>query len=66
MMRVCVSQTAALDDDTADKFKAELISRLDTLETVQIALISAGAVMLVLCLIGVCVVNRRSCISYKA
>lgn len=62
----CVSQTAALDDETANMFKAELFSRIDALETAQIALISAGAVMLVLCLIGVCVVNRQSRLSYVA
>ncbi|KAI5626016.1 platelet glycoprotein 4 [Silurus asotus] len=55
-----LNETAALDDDTAKMIKAELFSRMDTLETVQIVLISVGAVVLVLCLIGVCVVNRRS------
>ncbi|MCI4388710.1 hypothetical protein PGIGA_G00089070 [Pangasianodon gigas] len=61
-----LNETAALDDVTAQRIKAELFSRIDTLETVQIALISAGAVMLVLCLIGVCVVNHRSRLSFKA
>ncbi|MCJ8742947.1 hypothetical protein PDJAM_G00088060 [Pangasius djambal] len=61
-----LNETAVLDDDTAQRIKAELFSRIDTLETVQIALISAGAVILVLSLIGVCVVNRRSRISYVA
>ncbi|KAB5541897.1 hypothetical protein PHYPO_G00085230 [Pangasianodon hypophthalmus] len=61
-----LNETAALDDDTAQRIKAELFSRIDTLETVQIALISAGAVMLVLCLIGVCVVNHRSRLSFIA
>ncbi|XP_053506765.1 platelet glycoprotein 4 [Ictalurus furcatus] len=61
-----LNETAALDDDTANRIKAELFARIDTLETVQIALISAGAVMLVLCLIGVCVVNRQSHISFVA
>ncbi|KAK3517458.1 hypothetical protein QTP70_011640 [Hemibagrus guttatus] len=63
---VWLNETAALDDETADMFKAELLSRMDTLELVQIALISAGAVMLVLSLIGVCVVKRRSRLSHVA
>ncbi|KAF4079982.1 hypothetical protein AMELA_G00184380 [Ameiurus melas] len=61
-----LNETAALDDVTADMIKAELFSRINTLETVQIALISAGAVILVLCLIGVCVVNRQRRTSFVA
>ncbi|KAG7320618.1 hypothetical protein KOW79_016471 [Hemibagrus wyckioides] len=61
-----LNETAALDDETAAMFKAELFSRMDTLELVQIVLIAAGAVMLVLSLIGVCVVKRRSHLSYVA
>ncbi|TST22530.1 Platelet glycoprotein 4 [Bagarius yarrelli] len=61
-----LNETAALDDETADMIKAALFSRIDTLEAVQIALISAGAVLLVLSLIGVCVVSRRSSLSHVA
>ncbi|KAK2832109.1 hypothetical protein Q7C36_015571 [Tachysurus vachellii] len=61
---VWLNETAALDDETAAMIKAELFSRIDTLETVQIVLISVGAVMLVLSVIGVCVEKRRSRLSY--
>ncbi|XP_076849050.1 platelet glycoprotein 4 [Brachyhypopomus gauderio] len=57
---VWLNETAALDDETADMIKAELFSRMSLLETVQIALISSGAVLFVLCLIGVCVVTHKT------
>ncbi|KAJ8374096.1 hypothetical protein SKAU_G00046760 [Synaphobranchus kaupii] len=54
-----LNETAALDEETADMFKAELTSRVKMLETVQVALLSVGSVMFVLCTVISCVINRR-------
>ncbi|XP_060759532.1 platelet glycoprotein 4 [Neoarius graeffei] len=61
-----LNETAILDDDTANRFKAELFSRIDTLEMVQIVLSSVGAAILALSVIGLCVVNRQNHTSYVA
>ncbi|XP_043092934.1 platelet glycoprotein 4 [Puntigrus tetrazona] len=50
-----VNETAVLDDETADMFKKELISRMELLEGVQIGLIVAGLVLFASCLIGLIV-----------
>uniref|UniRef100_A0A8B9LKJ3 Platelet glycoprotein 4 n=1 Tax=Astyanax mexicanus TaxID=7994 RepID=A0A8B9LKJ3_ASTMX len=57
--------TAMLDDETADRLKTELFGRVAMLEVVQISLIVIGAVLCVLCLIGICVQhsNRRKIIA---
>ncbi|XP_071358069.1 platelet glycoprotein 4 [Trachinotus anak] len=55
---VWMNETAALDDETADMFKKELISRIEMLETIQQVLLGTGAVIFVLCLILYCVVRR--------
>ncbi|KAG9329599.1 hypothetical protein JZ751_003511, partial [Albula glossodonta] len=49
-----LNETAALDDATADMFKAELTSRVQMLETVQVTLMSLGSVMFVLCSLAAC------------
>ncbi|CAM4566584.1 hypothetical protein PO909_029154 [Leuciscus waleckii] len=63
-----VNETAVLDDETADMFKKELISRLDLLEGFQIGLIVVGSIIFVSCMIGLIVVmctkkNKRSLIA---
>ncbi|KAM9467758.1 platelet glycoprotein 4 [Clarias gariepinus] len=63
---VWLDENAELDDETALRLKKELFSRMDTLKTVQISLISIGAVMFVLSLIGVCVVNCQDRKSFTA
>ncbi|XP_036375590.1 platelet glycoprotein 4 [Megalops cyprinoides] len=55
-----LNETAALDDETADMFKAELTSRIQLLEAVQVALLSVGSIVCVLCSIASCVVDRNS------
>ncbi|KAL2102724.1 hypothetical protein ACEWY4_001892 [Coilia grayii] len=55
---VWLNETAALDDETADRFKKELVSRVDMLENVQIALLSLGSASCVLLAIAACVVHR--------
>lgn len=52
-------QTAMLDDETADTFKVELISRVQLLETIQHSLLGIGVALFALCLISYCVVRRR-------
>uniref|UniRef100_A0A8B9RLI0 Platelet glycoprotein 4 n=1 Tax=Astyanax mexicanus TaxID=7994 RepID=A0A8B9RLI0_ASTMX len=60
-----LNETAMLDDETADRLKTELFGRVAMLEVVQISLIVIGAVLCVLCLIGICVQhsNRRKIIA---
>ncbi|XP_072529613.1 platelet glycoprotein 4 isoform X2 [Salminus brasiliensis] len=55
-----LNETAALDDKTADRLKSALFGRMQMLEVVQISLIVVGAVLFVLCLIGICVQKSRS------
>ncbi|XP_016428325.1 platelet glycoprotein 4-like [Sinocyclocheilus rhinocerous] len=54
-----VNETAVLDDETADMFKKELISRMDLLEGFQIGLIVVGLVLFASCLIGLIVVCTK-------
>ncbi|KAL4624994.1 platelet glycoprotein 4 [Arapaima gigas] len=54
-----LNETATLDDETADMFKAELTSRVQTLEAVQIALLVLGSVLCVACAIAACVVRSK-------
>uniref|UniRef100_A0A3Q2Q8H7 Platelet glycoprotein 4 n=1 Tax=Fundulus heteroclitus TaxID=8078 RepID=A0A3Q2Q8H7_FUNHE len=51
-------QTATLDDETADMFKKELMSRIQMLEIIQQVLLGVGLGIFVLCLIFYCVVRR--------
>ncbi|KAK7149496.1 hypothetical protein R3I94_008972 [Phoxinus phoxinus] len=55
-----VNETAVLDDETADMFKKELISRMDLLEGLQIGLIAAGSFLFVSCMIGLIVVCTKN------
>ncbi|XP_067284176.1 platelet glycoprotein 4 [Pseudorasbora parva] len=55
-----VNETAALDDETADLFKKELISRIDLLEGFQIGLLVAGSIIFVSCMIGLMVVCTKT------
>lgn len=53
------NQTAVVDDETADMFKKELISRIQMLEIIQQVLLGIGVSLFTLCLISYCVVRRR-------
>ncbi|XP_051977150.1 platelet glycoprotein 4-like [Xyrauchen texanus] len=55
-----VNETAVLDDETAEMFKKELISRIDLLEGFQIGFLASGSVIFVLCLIWFIVASRKS------
>uniref|UniRef100_A0A1A8RY39 Platelet glycoprotein 4 n=1 Tax=Nothobranchius rachovii TaxID=451742 RepID=A0A1A8RY39_9TELE len=57
---VWLNETATLDDETADMFKRELISRIQMLEIAQQALLGVGVAIFVICLISYCVVRRRN------
>lgn len=48
-----------LDDETADMFKKELMSRIQMLEIAQYALLGVGIAIFVLCLVSYCVVKRK-------
>ena len=50
-------QTATLDEATADRIKAELFSRINLLENVQMSLIGIGAATFALCLVSYCCVR---------
>nr|UFE16637.1 cluster of differentiation 36 [Tor putitora] len=54
-----VNETAVLDDETADMFKKELISRMELLEGFQIGLIVFGLILFASCLIGLIVVCTK-------
>ncbi|XP_076015095.1 platelet glycoprotein 4 [Genypterus blacodes] len=47
-----LNETAALDDETADRFKAELVSRVQLLEKLQMGLLGSGLVIFFTCLIS--------------
>lgn len=53
------SQTAMLDQETADMFKEQLFSRIQMLEAVQYSLLGVGLAVFLSCLIGFLVVRRR-------
>ncbi|XP_076153337.1 platelet glycoprotein 4 [Alosa pseudoharengus] len=55
---VWLNETAAVDEETADMFKKELVSRIDLLDNLQIGLMSVGSAMCVLCAVAACVVKR--------
>ncbi|XP_017266968.1 platelet glycoprotein 4 [Kryptolebias marmoratus] len=57
---VWLNETATLDDETADMFKKELISRIQMLEIAQQALLGVGIAIFVLCLVSYGVVKRSS------
>ncbi|XP_056103467.1 platelet glycoprotein 4 [Rhinichthys klamathensis goyatoka] len=62
-----VNETAVLDDETADMFKKELISRIDLLEGLQIGFIAVGSIIFVSCMIGLIVVcNKKNKLSLIA
>ncbi|KAJ8388577.1 hypothetical protein AAFF_G00131420 [Aldrovandia affinis] len=55
-----LNETAALDDETADMFKAELTSRVQMLEVAQVTLLSLGFTLCALCSVARCVMQRNS------
>ncbi|XP_023666688.2 platelet glycoprotein 4 [Paramormyrops kingsleyae] len=57
---VWLNETAELDDETADMFKAEMLSPITMLETVQVTLLSLGSVVFVVCSIAAYIVHRKS------
>ncbi|XP_041833640.1 platelet glycoprotein 4 [Melanotaenia boesemani] len=56
---VWMNETATLDDETADMFKNELLSRINMLEVIQQVLLGTGIAIFLLCLIFYCVVKRK-------
>ncbi|XP_003972763.2 platelet glycoprotein 4 [Takifugu rubripes] len=54
-----LNETAVLDQETADMFKEQLISRIRMLEMLQYSLLGIGVSVFVLCLIGFCVVRNK-------
>ncbi|XP_062373463.1 platelet glycoprotein 4 [Sardina pilchardus] len=54
-----LNETAALDEETADMFKKELVSQVDLLDNLQIGLLSVGSAVCVLCAVAACVVSRN-------
>ncbi|XP_068611225.1 platelet glycoprotein 4 [Brachionichthys hirsutus] len=56
---VWLNETAMLDDETADMFKKELMSRIRMLEIIQQALLGVGVSLFVLCLTLYCVVRNK-------
>ncbi|XP_027899485.1 platelet glycoprotein 4 [Xiphophorus couchianus] len=55
---VWLNETATLDDETAEMFKKELISRIQMLEIIQQVLLGVGIGVFILCLLGYCIVRR--------
>ncbi|KAK5848969.1 hypothetical protein PBY51_008647 [Eleginops maclovinus] len=56
---VWMNETAALDDETADILKKELVSRIEMLDITQKALLGTGVAIFVICLISYFVVRRH-------
>ncbi|MBN3320757.1 CD36 protein, partial [Atractosteus spatula] len=56
---VWLNETAALDDATAEEFKASLTSRMELLETVEMTLIGIGLVIFLACTISLCVLKNK-------
>ncbi|XP_074553949.1 platelet glycoprotein 4 [Halichoeres trimaculatus] len=57
---VWMNETASLDDETADMFKKELISRITILELIQKALLGVGLSIFVACLLSFVVLEKCS------
>ncbi|XP_046878899.1 platelet glycoprotein 4 [Hypomesus transpacificus] len=57
---VWLNETASLDDETADIFKKELLSRVQLLDMVQKSLIGIGTAIFVLCTVGYCIIRRNN------
>ncbi|KAM6895747.1 platelet glycoprotein 4 [Xenentodon cancila] len=57
---VWMNETAVVDDETAEMFKKELISRIQMLELVQKTLLGAGVAIFVVCLISYCIARRSN------
>ncbi|XP_066580565.1 platelet glycoprotein 4 [Amia ocellicauda] len=55
---VWLNETAALDDASAEEFKASLTSRVEMLENVQMSLIGIGCVLFLGFAISLCVLSR--------
>uniref|UniRef100_A0A3P9QFE2 Platelet glycoprotein 4 n=1 Tax=Poecilia reticulata TaxID=8081 RepID=A0A3P9QFE2_POERE len=55
---VWLNETATLDDETAEMFKKELISRIQMLEIIQQVLLGVGIGVFLLCLLGFFIVRR--------
>ncbi|XP_049422844.1 platelet glycoprotein 4 [Epinephelus fuscoguttatus] len=56
---VWLNETAVVDDPTAERFKTELVSRIQMLEMIQNTLMGTGVGIFVVCLISYCVVRRN-------
>nr|XP_033470488.1 platelet glycoprotein 4 [Epinephelus lanceolatus] len=56
---VWLNETAVVDDPTAERFKTELVSRIQMLEIIQNTLMGTGMGIFVVCLISYCVVRRN-------
>ncbi|CAL8242156.1 unnamed protein product [Merluccius merluccius] len=55
---VWLNETATLDNATADRIKAELFSRIELLETMQVAFMGTGAAIFLLCLLSYCCIRK--------
>ncbi|XP_068573390.1 platelet glycoprotein 4 [Cebidichthys violaceus] len=56
---VWMNETASLDDETADKIKEELVSRIEMLEIIWKALLGSGVAIFAVCSISYCMVKRN-------
>uniref|UniRef100_A0A672G0K8 Platelet glycoprotein 4 n=1 Tax=Salarias fasciatus TaxID=181472 RepID=A0A672G0K8_SALFA len=56
---VWMNETAELDDQTADLFKEELVSRMEMLDIIQWVLLGTGTGIFVLCLVSYVVVRSK-------
>ncbi|KAM8907836.1 LOW QUALITY PROTEIN: platelet glycoprotein 4 [Spinachia spinachia] len=56
---VWMNETAALDDETAERIKRELISRIQMLDVLWKALLGSGVVVFLVCSVSYCVVRRN-------
>ncbi|XP_034018820.1 platelet glycoprotein 4 [Thalassophryne amazonica] len=54
---VWLNETATLDDETADRFKTELFSRIRMLEILQSALLGSGLAVFIFCLFSYCLLR---------
>ncbi|KAM3858957.1 platelet glycoprotein 4 [Diretmus argenteus] len=55
---VWMNETAVLDDETAERIKEELMSRIGLLKKIQNGLLGVGVITFTICLISYCVVRK--------
>ncbi|XP_061085845.1 platelet glycoprotein 4 [Conger conger] len=54
-----LNESAEVDDETAERFRKELTSRIETVEALRVALLAVGSVLFTACIITIAVTSSR-------